>query len=67
MNIDITLIAQKPKIAPFVDKMIENISNILNINQGRINIKATTEEKLGFTGNEEGVSCHAVAMLKNKG
>ncbi|MBQ8302974.1 MAG: 2-C-methyl-D-erythritol 2,4-cyclodiphosphate synthase [Clostridia bacterium] len=67
VNIDITLIAQKPKIAPFVDKMIENISNILNINQGRINIKATTEEKLGFTGNEEGVSCHAVAMLKNKG
>ena len=67
VNLDITLIAQKPKVSPYVDNMIGNISRILDINQGRINIKATTEEKLGFTGNEEGISCHAVAMVKNKG
>ena len=55
---------QKPKVATFVEGMIDNISNILHINRGRVNIKATTEEHLGFTGRGEGVSCHAVATLK---
>lgn len=63
-NIDVTLVMQKPKVAPYIDSMIFNIANILHINPGRVNIKATTEEKLGFTGREEGVSCHAVALIK---
>lgn len=63
-NIDVTLVMQKPKVAPYIDSMISNISNILHINHGRVNIKATTEEKLGFTGREEGASCHAVALIK---
>lgn len=67
VNIDITLIIQKPKIAPYIDLMIKNIAEKLNINPGRINIKATTEEHLGFTGREEGIACHAISMIKNKG
>ena len=63
-NIDVTLVMQKPKVTPYIDSMISNISNILHINHGRVNIKATTEEKLGFTGREEGASCHAVALIK---
>lgn len=63
-NIDVTLVMQKPKVAPYIDSMIFNIANILHINPGRVNIKATTEERLGFTGREEGVSCHAVALIK---
>ena len=62
-NIDATLVMQKPKIAPYIEMMVDNISEILGIERGRINIKATTEEKLGFTGREEGVSAHAVATL----
>lgn len=64
VNIDATVVLQKPKIAPFIDRMITNISKILEIEQGRINIKATTEEKLGFTGNEDGACSHAVATVK---
>lgn len=63
-NVDVTLVMQKPKVAPYIDSMIFNIANILHINPGRVNIKATTEERLGFTGREEGVSCHAVALIK---
>ena len=64
VNIDITLIIQKPKVAPYIDLMIRNIAEKLNINHGRINIKATTEEHLGFTGREEGIACHAISMIK---
>ena len=64
VNIDATIILQKPKVSPYIDKMVENISLILGLDQGRINIKATTEEYLGFTGREEGVSAHAVALVK---
>ena len=67
VNIDATIVLQRPKISPFIDEMKTNISKILNIDEGRVNIKATTEEHLGFTGRGEGVSAHAVAMLKNKG
>ena len=64
VNIDATVVIQRPKIASYIDAMIGNISKILNIEQGRINIKATTEEKLGFTGSEEGACAHAVAVVK---
>lgn len=67
VNVDATLVIQSPKIAPYIAQMSRNVSEILEIEEGRINIKATTEEHLGFTGNGEGVSAHAVAMLKNKG
>ncbi|MDK2802497.1 MAG: 2-C-methyl-D-erythritol 2,4-cyclodiphosphate synthase [Oscillospiraceae bacterium] len=62
-NIDITIIIQKPYLKPYVDLMKKNISEDLNMEIGYLNIKATTEEKLGFTGREEGVSCHAVCIL----
>ncbi len=64
INIDATLVIQSPKIAEYMDKMAANIAEILRIEQGRVNIKATTEEHLGFTGREEGVSAHAVAAIK---
>ncbi len=63
-NIDATLILQAPKIAPFVCNMIENISCALAIPKERVNIKATTEEKLGFTGSGDGASAHAVALIQ---
>ena len=63
-NIDATLVMQSPKISPYVDGMIDNISNTLGIERGRINVKATTEERLGFTGRLEGVSAHAVVTIK---
>lgn len=62
-NIDATVIAQKPKLAPFIDEMRKNIAEVLGSNSQNINIKATTEEKLGFTGREEGISAHAVVLL----
>lgn len=64
VNIDATVILQKPKISPYIDSMKENIAKILNIEQGRVNLKATTEEGLGFTGSGEGAAAHSVAMLK---
>ena len=66
VNIDATLILQKPKIADYIYSMRENISKILACDIENINIKATTEEKLGFTGREEGVSAHAVVLLEIK-
>ena len=67
VNIDATVIAQKPKLQPFIEKMRANIAFALNISVDAVNIKATTEEHLGFTGREEGISAHAVALIeKNK-
>lgn len=63
-NIDVTLIAQVPKISPFVDKMRENIAQACKIGGDRVNVKATTEEGLGFTGAGEGIACHAVCLLE---
>ena len=63
-NIDATVVMQSPKIAPYISSMVSNISEILKIEQSRVNVKATTEEKLGFTGRLEGVSAHAVVTLK---
>ena len=63
-NIDSTIIAQKPKLSPYMFDMRKNISNACGIDIGKINVKATTEEGLGFTGNLEGISVHAVCIIK---
>ena len=62
-NIDATIIAQKPKMAPHILAMRENIARALEIEVGQVNIKATTEEKLGFTGAEQGISSQAIVMV----
>lgn len=64
-NIDASIIAQKPKMAPYIQNMRENIAAALGIELNQINIKATTEEGLGFTGNGEGISAQAVCLLEN--
>ncbi len=66
VNIDTVIVAQQPKLAKYIDQMKENISEILKTSRDQIGIKATTEEKLGFTGNEEGMKAYAVVMLKQK-
>lgn len=63
-NLDATLIMQKPKISTYVDEMITNIADCLGVAKECVNVKATTEEHLGFTGREEGVSAHSVCMLE---
>ena len=63
-NIDVTMIAQRPKLRPHIEKMEENIARAVGIDVSRINVKATTEEKLGFTGTMEGMACHAVCLLE---
>lgn len=63
-NIDVTMIAQRPKLAPHIPNMRENLARVLRLSEDQINIKATTEEKLGFSGREEGMACHAVCLLK---
>ena len=62
-NLDVTLIAQKPKVGPYVLQMRQNIADALGLEADRVNVKATTEEGLGFTGSMEGISCHAVCLL----
>lgn len=62
-NIDATVIAQKPKLAPHIQKMRENIADTLHLERSQVNVKATTEERLGFTGREEGISAQAVCAL----
>ena len=64
-NIDSTVIAQAPKLAPFIEKMRENIAAACKIDLEQVNVKATTEEKLGFTGEGLGISAHAVCIIKN--
>nr|MBQ8890334.1 2-C-methyl-D-erythritol 2,4-cyclodiphosphate synthase [Clostridia bacterium] len=66
VNIDSILVLQAPKVAPYINRMVENIAFALGIPTDRVNVKATTEEKLGFTGSGEGVSAHAVALLEVK-
>ena len=63
-NIDVTMIAQRPKLRPHIEQMERNIASVVGIDVSRINIKATTEEKLGFTGEELGMACHAVCLLE---
>lgn len=62
-NIDVTMIAQRPKLKDYIPQMIENIASDLQISPTQINIKATTEEKLGFTGDGSGMACHCVCLL----
>ena len=63
-NIDVTMIAQRPKLKDYIPTMVKNIAEDLNISENQVNIKATTEEKLGFTGEGLGMSCHAVCLLE---
>ncbi len=63
-NIDATIIAQRPKMRPYIAQMIENISETLKLEPGQVNIKATTEEGLGFTGSGEGIAAQAVCLIE---
>ena len=63
-NIDVTMIAQKPKLKDYIPQMQANIAAAVEVSPDRVNVKATTEEKLGFTGTGEGMSCHAVCLLE---
>lgn len=63
-NIDATVVAQKPKLAPFIEAMRKETARVLQIDPDRLNIKATTEERLGFSGREEGIAAHAVCLLE---
>ncbi len=66
-NIDCTIIAQKPKMLPYIEKMRERISQLLECSVAQVNVKATTTEKLGFTGREEGIAAQAIVLLKKNG
>lgn len=63
-NIDVTMIAQRPKLKDYIPQMQENIASVLGLDPSRVNVKATTEERLGFTGTGEGMACHAVCLLE---
>ena len=63
-NVDVTMITQKPKLKDYIPQMVKNIAGILEVAEGQINVKATTEEHLGFTGDGSGMSCHAVCLLE---
>lgn len=63
-NIDVTMVAQRPKLKDFIPQMQDNIAAAVGVTPDRVNVKATTEEKLGFTGTGEGMSCHAVCLLE---
>lgn len=62
-NLDSTLIAQKPKLAPYIDAMRRNIAEDMQVDLGQVSVKATTTEKLGFTGREEGIAAQAICLL----
>ena len=63
-NIDATILAQRPKLAPYIPQMAQNLSVHLGVSTGQVNVKATTEEGLGFTGAEQGIAAHAVCLLE---
>ena len=66
VNIDATVVAQKPKLAPYLEQMRRNISETLGVSLEQVSVKGTTEEKLGFTGDGSGVACHAVCLIERK-
>lgn len=66
INIDATIVAQKPKLAPFLGQMVANIASACRIELDQVNVKATTEEGLGFTGTGEGMSANAVCLIEKK-
>lgn len=63
-NVDATIVAQRPKLKDYIPQMNRNIARVLGLNLGQVNVKATTEEKLGFTGSEQGISAYAVAGIE---
>ena len=63
-NVDATILAQRPKLAPHIPRMVENLARVMRVEPGRVNVKATTEEGLGFTGAGDGMAAHAVALLE---
>ena len=65
VNADVTIIAQKPKLAPYISDMVDNIASDCGVLPEFINVKATTEEKLGFTGEEKGIAAHAVCVIES--
>ncbi len=65
-NLDAVILAQKPKLAPHIPQMRENIAKVCEISADRVSVKATTEERLGFTGREEGISAHCVVLLQKR-
>ena len=65
VNIDTIIVAQKPKLAPFLPEMQKNIAQAMGIDIGQINIKATTTEKLGYLGREEGIAAHAICLIES--
>ena len=65
-NVDVTLIAQKPRLKDYIPQMVANIAEDLGIPVDRVNVKATTEEHLGFTGDGSGMACHAVCLLEER-
>ena len=66
INIDATIVAQRPKMRPYIDQMRENIASVVGIDVDRVNVKATTEEGLGFTGEGLGISADAICLIENK-
>ncbi len=65
-NIDSTIIAQRPKLAPYIPEMRNRMAEVCGMDMGQISVKATTEEKLGFTGNGDGIAAHAVCLILKK-
>ena len=63
-NVDATILAQRPRLASYIPAMAENLARRLGVDQSRVNVKATTEEKLGFTGSGDGMAAHAVCLLE---
>jgi len=66
INVDATIVAQKPKLADTIPRMVKEVAGVLEIETGRINVKATTTEGLGFTGREEGIAAYAVVLVEEK-
>jgi 2-C-methyl-D-erythritol 2,4-cyclodiphosphate synthase len=64
VNIDASIVAQKPKLADFIPRMVKEMADVLEIEPGRVNVKATTSEGMGFTGREEGIAAYAVALVE---
>jgi 2-C-methyl-D-erythritol 2,4-cyclodiphosphate synthase len=67
LNIDATVVAQRPKLSEFIPRMVKQIADVLEIEPGRVNVKATTTEGLGFAGREEGIGAYAVALVEEDG
>ena len=65
-NVDCTILAQKPKLAPYISQMCDNLAAALEVDRNCINVKATTEDGLGFTGAQQGIAAHAVVLLENR-